>query len=230
MNIEAEGNIVMPLPGIHATGSVISTFAFQHLMAAALFTRQAYGLERQNQGMSFGTFFEDIRSYVSGAIMCSAAALEANINELFIAHGGPLRCALPDFETQFWGEKGIEKKQILAKYQEAMRILGKQELPKDTLFFEDAHCLIAMRNSLVHFKPLWDPRRKKDVNLIEKLQNKFALSSFCDEGADFISMKCMSHACAAWTVLATITFVREFAISSGLQDSVRAFTEGLQVK
>jgi hypothetical protein len=230
MNIEAEGNIIMPLPEIHGTGRVISTFALQHLMAAALFTRQAWEIERQNQGVPFGTFFEDIRSYVSGAIMCSAAALEANINELFIAHGGPLRCALSNFDTQFWGEKGIERKRILVKYQEAMRILGKKKFPQHAPFFEDVQCLIAMRNSLVHFKPLWDPRRMKDVDLIEKLQNKFALSSFCDEGADFISMKCMSHACAAWAVLATITFVREFAISSGLQDSFWPFIERLQVR
>ena len=179
--------------------------------------------------MPFGAFFEDIRSYVSGAIMCSAAALEANVNELFIAHGGPLRCALPDFDTQFWGKNRIEMKQILEKYQKALKILGKTKLPQNAQFFEDAQCLIDMRNSLVHFKPLWDPRRGKDVDILEKLQNKFVLSSFCDEGADFISMKCMSHACAAWAVSATITFVREFAIASGLQDSFQPFMERLQV-
>lgn len=162
--------------------------------------------------------------------MSSAAALEANVNELFIAHGGPLRSTLSDFDAQFWGKKGIEQKPILAKYQEAMKILGKGELPEDSPFYEDAECLIGLRNSLVHFKPLWDPERKRQVDLVEKLKNKFALSSFCDEGADFISMKCMSHGCAAWAVLASIAFVKEFSTASGLPDSFCQFQHKLQVK
>ena len=44
--------------------------------------------------------------------MLSAAALEALINELFIADGSKLRALLSDFETQFWGQRGrgIERK------------------------------------------------------------------------------------------------------------------------
>jgi hypothetical protein len=220
----------MPALKMRGTGRIISTFAFQHLMAAALFARQARVIERQNLEMPFGAFFEDIRSYVSGAIMSSTAALEANINELFIAHGGPLRSTLSNFDAQFWGKKGIEQKPILAKYQKAMRILGKKELREDSPFYEDAECLIGLRNSLVHFKPLWDPERKKQVDLVGKLKNKFALSSFCDGGADFITMKCMSHGCAAWAVLVSTAFVKEFSMVSGLQDSFGQFQDKLHVE
>jgi len=230
MSIKAEGNINMPAFEMHGTARIIGTFALQHLMAAALFSRQAWAIERQNLGMPFGAFFEDIRSYVSGAIMSSAAALEANINELFIAHGGPLRSTLSDFDAQFWESKGIEQKSILAKYQEAMKILGKKELTENSPFYEDADCLIGLRNSLVHFKPLWDPERKRQVDLVGKLKNKFALNSFCDEGADFISMKCMSHGCAAWAVLVSIAFVNEFSMVSGLPDSFCQFQHKLHVK
>lgn len=233
MNVKAEGKIKMPdMPNleIHGTGRIISTFALQHLMAAALFARHAQIIERQNLEMPFGAFFEDIRSYVSGAIMSSTAALEANINELFIAHGGPLRSTLHDFDTDFWGRKGIEQKSILAKYQEALRILGKEKLREDSPFYEDAEDLIGLRNCLVHFKPLWDPEKKRQVDLVGKLKNKFALSSFCDEGADFIAMKCMSYSCAAWAVLVSKAFVKEFSMISGLQDRFSQFQDKLHVE
>ena len=180
--------------------------------------------------MPLGDFFEDIRSYVSGAIMSSVAALEANINELFIAHVGPLRSALPDFEVQFWGKGGMEKKSILVKYEKALWILRKKEIFKKFSHYENADYLIELRNALVHFKPLWDQERERQVNLVEKLREKFKLSPFCDEGADFISMKCMSRGCAAWAVLSCINIVKEFSIVCGVPDSFDNFHHKLQVE
>ena len=55
--------------------------------------------------------------------MSATASLEALINELFIAHGSKLRAQLKDFEVEFWGKRGIERKPILDKYQHALAML-----------------------------------------------------------------------------------------------------------
>jgi len=121
---------------VNFSGRVITNFALQHLMAAALFRDQLLQLEAENRGREFGQFFEHIRSYASSCIISAAASLEGLINELFIAHGGRLRTILGnDFEMKFWGgtrryfifwrkyKQGIVRKPTLEKYQKALQML-----------------------------------------------------------------------------------------------------------
>ena len=193
----------VPLSGVTATGlpgkvtaRVIANFAVQHYRAAQLFADNSSRIELENAGNEFGPFVEEIRAYVSAAILSSAAALEALINELYIAHHSKLRGAIPDFEKEFWGRKGIERKPILQKYQHALRLLEKPRFDPVDPVFEDAATLIGLRNSLVHFKPLWDAEREQIVKLHDRLSNKFALSEFATETADFVTIRCMTGACA----------------------------------
>lgn len=211
--------------GLQATGRVIANFALQHLTAAALFRNHVARVESQNAGQSFGAFFEDIQSYGSACIMSSAAALEAFINELFIAPSGKLRSLIADFEADFWGRGGIERKSILDKYQQALAMLNMPELDEDMSPYRDAWGLIELRNALVHFKPTWDPVRRRQIELEEALAGQFALSPFPGAGADFVTMKCMSAGCASWAVATVVGFVREFDSRAQLDaKKIGAFT------
>ncbi|ANQ86235.1 hypothetical protein dqs_3207 [Azoarcus olearius] len=195
---------------VQASGRVIASFAWQHMKAATTFRDQVASLEAANFGREFGPFFEDIRSYGSGCIMSAAASIEAHINECFIDPHGPLRKKLPDFESQFWGRRGIEWKPPLEKYQIALEMLGQPKLDEQAQPFKDAWALVELRNALVHYKPTWDPDRQRTVDMIEVLSGKYELSPFPDAGADFVTMRSMSAAATRWVVVTALRFMKEF--------------------
>lgn len=195
---------------VQAFGRVIASFAWQHMKAAITFRDQVASLEAANFGKEFGPFFEDIRSYGSGCIMSAAASLEAHINECYIDPNGPLRKQLTNFELQFWGRRGIEWKPPLEKYQIALEMLGQSKLDEQAQLFKDAWALVELRNALVHYKPTWDPDRKRTVDIIEVLSGKYELSPFPDTGADFVTMRNMSAASTRWVVFTAMRFMKEF--------------------
>jgi len=200
----------LSLVGASATARVVANFAWQHLKAACTFRDQVVILEAKHSGQPFGAFFEEIRSYASACLMSSVSSLEALINELYIAHNCRLRQQFSDFEVQFWGKKGVERKPILDKYQLALDLLGAHRQSEHAGPYRDAWALIELRNALIHYKPTWDPERQRTVDLIEVLDGQFSLSPFPDAGADFVSMKCMSAGCARWAVDTVFSFIRQF--------------------
>ncbi len=68
---------------INATSGYRPNFAVQHIIAAARFARLCYKVEDDNAGAPFGSFYDEVVSYVTATILSSVAGLEANINELF---------------------------------------------------------------------------------------------------------------------------------------------------
>jgi hypothetical protein len=212
---------------MEATARVISNFAWQHLKAASIFREHLVSLETEHADQPFGSFFEEIRSYGSACIMSAVASLESLINELFIAHNSRLRAQLRDFESEFWGKAGIEQKPILKKYQLALEKLGQPPLNEHVSPYRDAWALIELRNALVHFKPTWDPEHRCRVELVEILADRFSPSPFSDEGADFVSMKCMSVSCANWVMATTVALIIEFDSRTNLDkhkmDAFRKF-------
>lgn len=214
--------------GSHAR--VISNFAWQHFKAATTFRNHVVALENGNAGQSVGAFFEDIRSYGSACITSAASSVEALINEFFINPEGPLRRQISDFETAYWARGGIERKPTLEKYQLALDMLGKPRLDEQSSPFIDAEALIELRHVLVHFKPTWDPDRRRKTDLIGMLTGKYKLSPFPDGGADFVTMRSMSADCMRWVTCAVLRFLREFDARARLDDHKMAafwrFEEG----
>jgi hypothetical protein len=207
-----------------AEAQQISNFAWQHLEAARTFSARSLALERDALGQDFGDFFVDIRSHVSVSILSAVASLEALINEFFLAPHCPLRHLLDDFEKDFWGEKGIERKPILEKYQTALTKLKLERLDSASSSYVNALCLIELRNSLIHYKPNWDPDRDSKTRLIKKLKGKYALSPFFGSQADFLTMQSMSAGCAIWAVDSVLKFLRTFdAIAKIDPDKMAAF-------
>ncbi len=223
MSDTIEGTIEAVLPGfvVGARVRVVGTFALQHFKAASLFRDHVARLETENRGQEFGSFFEEIRSYSSACILSSVASLEALINEVFIAHGSPLRKACSDFETEFWGpskakERPIERWPVLKKYNKALAMLGAAELTAADDIYASVDVLVQLRNAFVHFKPEWD---EKPSPLVLPLTGQaFALSPFPDEGADFLTMKCMSWGCCAWATTSVRNFIANFLERTGLYE------------
>jgi hypothetical protein len=208
----------------HSTARVIANFAWQHLKAASTFRDHVVELEHAHSGQEFGAFFENIRSYASGCIMSASASLEALINEFFITPDGPLRRNLQDFESEFWGRGGIERKSPLEKYQIALEMLGQPRLNEHQPIYRNAWALVELRNALVHFKPTWDPDRRRKVELVEILSGTYPTSPFVGQGSDFVTMQCMSAGCANWAISTSVAFIREFHDRAQLdQHKIAAF-------
>lgn len=195
---------------VNLTGRVITAFAWQHLKAATIFRDHASNLEVMHEAQPLGAFFEEMRSYVSACVMSATACLEAFINEIFMAPHYALRSKFVHFEREFWGKNGIEGRSILAKYKTALHKLGMPPVDEKSQAFKDAWGLIELRNALIHFKPTWDPDRRRKVELVQILNDRYMTSPFVDEGADFITMKSMSAGCARWAVNTVLAFLHAF--------------------
>lgn len=221
--------------GIHAHTAttiqlqVTSNFALTHLSAAKLFARKTAEIENASLGQPFGDFFGEISIYCASCIVCAAASLEALINELFIM-SGPLRNAVPDFETFFWGDeerKGFERKPPLKKYKRATRLLEGNPLSTDDAEYDQADSLLGFRNYLVHFKPLWH-ERPRDTSLETQLRGRFAISPFFGEQDEFLARQCISAGCADWAVRTVVEFIRYFARNSGLEAADERYRQKLR--
>lgn len=208
--IHGTANVI--LPGLRATASatVTATFAYQHFKAAITFCDQVDSIESKNRLQPFGPFFEDLRSYGSACVMSGTAAIEALINEHFITPHGPLRQMFNDFERDFWGQRGVERMQPLKKYQTALKMLGLPRMDERTSPYRDAWALVELRNSLVHYKPTWDPARQRTVDMVEVLKGQYELSPFPGTNSDFVTMQSMSTGCAQWVIDTAVAFWKEF--------------------
>jgi hypothetical protein len=224
----------MNMPGLQVEGHVrvISNFALTHFNAAKHFSDKTKEIEDANMGQPFGNFWEEISIYCASSLITAAASLEALINELFISPGD-LHANVENFDDFFWGNemtvsrfllfkrkkiiKGLERKPALLKYKEAVKILGRAPLARTDNEYSAAEALLAFRNYLIHFKPLWDEGRR-DERLEERLDGLFDLSPFVDQGSSFLEMKCMSAGCSEWAVKTVVNFVSYFSDKSGLGD------------
>jgi hypothetical protein len=84
--IQAVSAIVSATATMSANANVISNFAWLHMMAATLFERHAAEVEHEHRlGHITGDAIELLRAYVRACLSSCASALEALINELFIA-------------------------------------------------------------------------------------------------------------------------------------------------
>jgi hypothetical protein len=198
-------------------GRVISNFAVTHFSATKHFSDKTRQIEIANAGQPFGNFWEEISIYCASSLMTAAASLEALINEIFITPGA-LQEHIKDFDTFFWGDKhnrGLQMKSALEKYREAVKCLDRQPLSNLDAQYKAAESLIAFRNHLIHFKPLWDEDHRNE-ELEKRLSGLFALSPFIDKGASFLEMQCMSAGCSAWAVQTVVDFVGYFRNRSGI--------------
>ena len=181
----------------HAEGKFVPALSFQHMKACVYFRDRVIAAEAEYAGLPFGAFFEEVMIFASACIMSSVASLEALANELFMLEGSSL-----------YQQLEREMAPTLEKYQRARDILETERLDETTAPYYDAKSLILLRNALVHYKPAWDIDHTTDLRA--RLESRFAVSPFVDNGADFVAMKCMSAGCASWAVETVQSFIGEF--------------------
>lgn len=210
-----------------ANVSVIYNFGFKHLRAAILMRHKVIELENKYAHKELSSFFDEITSYSSVCIICSAASIEAIINELFLEPEprGKLRPLIDNFEKEW---KKIESFPPLKKYKKALTLLNAPSIDSNSIIYKDANSLIELRNYFMHYKSTWneDNRRKEKLN--RDLAGKFTLSPFILDNGDFLSEKCMSKGCVSWVINTVFNFLDEFNKQSSIHPDKFKFLNKLK--
>ena len=196
--------------------TVIYNFALQHMKAAIEFAKLAKKVECDNASKKCGSFFEEIRTYVSSAIILSVCALEANINEHLVSSDGILKHYSDDERAQIFNI--IQYLKIKEKYQYGLIVNKKSQLKFDKEPFESFKYLISFRNSLVHYKPESDKDLSSSKKLEKKLRSKIQQSPFFPKGDCFITKRAMSYSCAKWAVNKALNFSKKYSKALGIPD------------
>lgn len=184
--------------------------------SAALFSRQSYVLEQLDASSIQETHRMEHRSYSMGAVIFSAAYLEASINELYLTAIDRNRNIFPLellnlAETMDHVWQDVERMEVLTKYQVALTLARAAPFPKGEPPFQTAHALLRLRNALAHHKPEWNTELEEHQKLEERLAGKFKESAFAHPTQTFFPHRCLGHGCAAWSVSTALGFYTEFA-------------------
>lgn len=203
-------------------------FSLVHMRSAALFARHCAVTERAYAGTNDETGLAEHRAYVTGAIFHSVAFLEANINELFDATLQRSPIVVPLGEKALgeiaalwkYALSGKTRYSMLDKYQLALELSGQERFPKTDSrnppprgSFADVQELTSLRDTLMHYQPLWEgDREEKEVRrLRERLRARFAdHSNPLVPGNSYFLHLYLSHACAIWAVEASLAFADAF--------------------
>jgi len=226
--INATLNLRLPVPQFKGTGQSRTNLAVHHLMAAADSARRVAALETAHAGQPFGEFFNEIMWNVCGSVLFAVAAVEADVNEIFIDACVNFPSQDSDVINEVW--RLLEMKTIIEKYDTALFLKTKRHLKKGDSIYQDADSLIRMRNLLVHFKPEWSHEKREHAKIERRLTGKFKLSPFLSQDAEFFPKRCMSHGCADWAVRTAFEFRQAFSIEAGIENRFIPYVKRLATK
>ena len=208
---------------MHLTDSVTAQlkhcFSRQHLVAARQFATQAAMIEAK-PSLSEQDRSEH-RAYVTGAVVFSAAFLEASINELYLEAKDVQQQSLTGLSPQqitmlsaVWDV--IEQHQALGKYQIALDLCGRARLEPGAAPYQGTMALIKTRNALIHYKPEWDHELDVHKDLESRLTGRFSLNPHSGPGNLWFPHRCLSAGCAEWAAEQAASLVTEFCRRLGI--------------
>ncbi len=194
-----------------------SILSYRFLDSTFDFARTAYEYEKKQK--------IDIEQYhnnsIAGIFMI-VTFLEAHINEFFfeIAENETyphktINVDNHDVIAKLW-DKGIPRTarySILDKYDIALYLTKGKEFDKSCYPYQDVDALIKLRNSLIHYEPIWQEVSPcKNPNRLEQLlKGKYKPNPFLNEKTEpFFPFRCLSSDCLIWSIKCSITFVRNF--------------------
>lgn len=186
--------------------------------------RGARRLEREHAGQHI--YLVEHRAHAIGAVIFSAAALEAEANELFAdasdnsASIRPLDEAAAKRLGALWRADvpRTAAYPILEKYTIALLLTDRVGFDLGTEPWQSASALVKLRNALIHYEPEWVPMPGSDeTHRFEKsLRGKFYENPLAPADSPYYPTKLLGHGCAQWAVKTALTFSSEFAERLGL--------------
>jgi len=200
-------------------------FSSYYLWAATKFTKVSGEIEDSLVGKS--SFNVEHRAYVTAAILCAVAFLEAAINEVFqdafdehtsyvASLGSETRALMKDYWeiTEEYKKSTIN---ILGKYQLALSLARVAKFAEGKYPYQEVLLLVKLRNELVHYKP--KSLGGDSIHSLQKnLQGKFSENRLmAGSGNPFFPDKCLGTGCAQWALDSSRNFADEFFKRIGIK-------------
>ena len=206
-------------------------FAATHLQSAALAARRAHEIEQNNNISQFGDWFTEMMQSVPVSIVMAGAALEASANELMqnildrstpLVSGTGARLQLESLKTDRSGNS-------LGKYRRVAWLFDK-EPDEGILPWQNADTLVLARNSLMHFRPVWDQvdAASQESNLVKALKSKVPITHAFKTPLTF-PHSFMTYGCAKWSVETVLTFSEYFSKLLDIKDQFDPFRPSLKL-
>jgi hypothetical protein len=192
-------------------------FAFNHLQVAVKAAVEAHHFEPQDLGQQIGPWFEGVLQTVPVAIVMSAAALEANANEIiddFLEGRANLERAVD--QNALRKLKEDRKGNFVGRHRDLAKTLGKvRDCRKDV--WADACLLTEFRNLFMHFRPAMSDC-DDDKNFFTRMSEKVpVVEAYKDHHFGF-PHALMTCACARWAVKTAKEFSADFSDVTGVAD------------
>lgn len=199
---------------------------WQHLYAAALFSRAVGSMEAEHQGESLGSFFDDIFAHASPCIIMAAAGVEAFANQIFADR----EKVFPNFDQHLlrpmW-ERWGDRLSPLEKFRLAFQIKGVAPLKAGAAPYQDVAALFELRNALVHFKPEWSNARDTHEKLEGKLVSTLKRAPFFSQREPLFPFAWATHDSTKWAVASCIDLIDIVAQSLDLDPKLVTRLRGL---
>jgi hypothetical protein len=221
--VSAVVKAVTPTPRASATVKLRSNFAANHLLSARDATVRAHAIQRENSGTSFGPWFNGMLREVPVAFIMSAAALEAQINEVLqdILDGTSNFIRSKEHKILLKDLKKSTSGNPLEKCIELALLLDNQPDTK-ALEWADARLLIKIRNRLMHFKPAWSDGNR-DSDLEDDLQKRSrelpqinTINANILEGRLMFPHHLVTYEWAKWSIKTVLNFEIHFTRHLGV--------------
>ncbi|MEX3629713.1 MAG: hypothetical protein VB138_09800 [Burkholderia sp.] len=205
--------------------SMRTYLSMNYLTGAALLATKARALEADHRVEDWPSqaVLAEHHAFATAAIMMSAAAVEAFVNELFAeCRDRPgrnhLRIARDKAAliARVWTEVPvIERDTVLAKYDLSLRLLDLPRLDRKAEPFKAIDALFALRNRLMHYKMVTPDQDKgagepKPAEFERKFQGYFADNPLTGSGNPYFPDRVIGHGAAEWSVKSAVTFLDGF--------------------
>jgi hypothetical protein len=212
-------------PSLRKT-KIRSYFSLQHLMSSIIFYKKIIEIEKKFQ-KDYKTKSIDTheiiehRSFCVSIVFSIVSFLEANINEFYMDSSDNRDGIVVDLKNEevellknLW-QLEIPKTAsytIIEKYQIALTLLRKKQIPGDRNPLQSVDVLIKLRNSLIHYEPEWEilDEKRAQINLSKKLDSKFKLNKYAGEYASSFPDKYLSADMCKWSIKSAIMFADLF--------------------
>ncbi|MGY4730713.1 hypothetical protein [Burkholderia pyrrocinia] len=196
-----------------------------YLTSAALLAKKAHAIE---VGHTFtdnlaASLRDEHDAFATGAIMMSAAAVDAFVNELFAEYRDQGAMNHLDIASEkaalvarIWTDvPKVKRESVLEKYDLALRLLDLPGLDRKAAAVKAVDALFALRNSLMHYKLVTreagvEPAEQKLGDFEKGLQGYFADDPLTGPGNPYFPDRVIGHGAAEWSVQSAVAFLDGF--------------------
>lgn len=200
---------------------------WQHLYAAALFSRTVGAMEAAHKGEALGSFVDDIYAHASPCIIMAAAGVEAYANQIFadraliFAHFDQ---TLLDAMWDRWAERQLS---ALEKFRFAFQLKALAPMDAGAAPYQDVAAVFELRNALIHFKPEWSNARDGHEKVERKLANALSRSPFYPTNEPPFPFAWATHDSTRWAVGSCIELIARVSDALGQQPELATKLRGL---